>query len=171
MPLIASLVDPTFRLFTAAEVTAQYLSLILLVVGLIDYFTVRGNPRRAVRYRGMITGSAAALVAIIGLSAFYDLVAFVMSGSGFLPPSWPYESAGSAGLLPIAQGCLGDAVVPRSRVLFTGRCARSGGNASRTDMDPWLSGNHVETRDHRCLDGRAPVHSRRWCFWDLTARL
>jgi hypothetical protein len=68
MPLIASLVDPTFRLFTAAEVTAQYLSLILLVVGLIDYFTVRGNPRRAVRYRGMITGSAAALVAIIGVS-------------------------------------------------------------------------------------------------------
>jgi hypothetical protein len=55
----------------------------------------------------MITGSAAALVAIIGLSAFYDLVAFVMGGSGFLPPGWPYGSAGSAGLLPIAQAASG----------------------------------------------------------------
>jgi hypothetical protein len=107
MSSIASLVDPTFRLFTAAEMTARYLSLILLVVGLIGYFTVRENPRRAVRYRGMITGSATALVAIIGLSAFYDLVAFVMGGSGFLPPGWPYGSAGSAGLLPIAQAASG----------------------------------------------------------------
>jgi hypothetical protein len=55
----------------------------------------------------MITGSAAALVAIIGLSAFYDLVAFVMDGSGFLPPGWPYGSGGSAGMLPIAQAASG----------------------------------------------------------------
>ena len=55
----------------------------------------------------MIIGSAAALVAIIGLSAFYDLVAFVMGSSGFLPPGWPYGSAGSAGLLPIAQAASG----------------------------------------------------------------
>ena len=107
MPSVADLVDPAFRLFTVAELTARYLSLILLVVGLIGYFTARANSRRSVRYRGMITGSAAALVAIIGLSAFYDLVAFVMGGSGFLPPGWPYGSAGSAGLLPIAQAASG----------------------------------------------------------------
>jgi hypothetical protein len=104
---VADLIDPAFRLFTVAELTAQYLSLILLVVGLIGYFTSRGNPRRAIRYRGMITGSTAALVAIIGLSAFYDLVGFVMGSAGFLPPGWPYGSAGSAGLLPIAQAASG----------------------------------------------------------------
>jgi hypothetical protein len=107
MPSVIDLVGPAFRLFTVAEVTARYLSLILLVVGLIGYFTAKANSRRAVRYRGMITGSATALVAIIGLSAFYDLVAFVMGGSGFLPPGWPYGSAGSAGLLPIAQAASG----------------------------------------------------------------
>ena len=107
MPSIADLIDPALRLFTVAELTARYLSLTLLVVGLIGYFTARTNSRRAVRYRGMITGSAAALVAIIGLSAFYDLVAFVMGGSAFLPPGWPYGSAGSAGLLPIAQAASG----------------------------------------------------------------
>jgi hypothetical protein len=107
MSSVASLVDPAFRLFTVAELTARYLSLTLLVVGLIGYFTARANSPRAVRYRGMITGSAAALVAIIGLSAFYDLVAFVMGGSGFLPPGWPYGAVGSAGLLPIAQAASG----------------------------------------------------------------
>ncbi|GAB6863175.1 hypothetical protein ACFR97_16405 [Haloplanus litoreus] len=107
MPSVADLVDPAFRLFTVAEVTARYLSLTLLVIGLIGYFTARSNSRRAVRYRGMITGSAAALVAIIGLSAFYDLVAFVMGSSGFLPPGWPYGSVGSSGLLPIAQAASG----------------------------------------------------------------
>jgi hypothetical protein len=107
MPSIADLVDPAFRLFTVAELTARYLSLTLLVIGFIGYFTARANSRRAVRYRGMITGSAAALVAIIGLSAFYDLVAFVMGGSGFLPPGWPYGSVGSSGLLPIAQAASG----------------------------------------------------------------
>jgi hypothetical protein len=55
----------------------------------------------------MITGSAVALVEIIGLSAFYDLVVFVMGGSGFLPPGWPYGSVGSAGLFPIAQAASG----------------------------------------------------------------
>ncbi|RCU44338.1 hypothetical protein DU504_16365 [Haloplanus salinus] len=107
MPSIADFVEPAFRLFTVAEMTARYLSLILLVVGLIGYFTAKANSRRVVRYRGMITGSAAALVAIIGLSAFYDLVAFVMGGSVFLPAGWPYGSAGSAGLLPIAQAASG----------------------------------------------------------------
>jgi hypothetical protein len=107
MPSVADLIDPAFRLFTVAELTARYLSLTLLVVGLIGYFTAKANSRRAVRYRGMITGSAAALVTIIALSAFYDLVAFVMGGSGFLPPGWPYGSAGSTGLLPIAQAASG----------------------------------------------------------------
>lgn len=107
MPSVADLVDPAFRLFTVAELTARYLSLMLLVVGLIGYFTSRANSRRAIRYRGMITGSAAALVTIIGLSAFYDLVAFIMGGSGFLPPGWPYGSVGSAGLLPIVQAASG----------------------------------------------------------------
>jgi hypothetical protein len=107
MPSVADLADPAFRLFTVAELTARYLSLTLLVIGFIGYFTARANSRRAVRYRGMITGSAAALVAIIGLSAFYDLVAFVMGGSGFLPPGWPYGSVGSSGLLPIAQAASG----------------------------------------------------------------
>jgi hypothetical protein len=107
MPSVVDLIDPAFRLFTVAELTARYLSLILLVVGLIGYFTARANSRRAVRYRGMITGSAAALVAIIGISAFYDLVAFVMGGSGFLPPGWPYGSPGSTGLLPIAKAASG----------------------------------------------------------------
>ena len=83
MPSVADLIDPAFRLFTVAELPARYLSLIGLVVGLIGYFTARANSRRAVRYRGMITGSAAALVAIFGLAAFYDLVAYVMGGSGF----------------------------------------------------------------------------------------
>jgi len=86
MPSVADLIDPAFRLSTGAELTARYLSLILLVVGLIGYFTAKANSRRAVRYRGMITGSATAVVAISGLSAFYDIVASVMGGSGFLPP-------------------------------------------------------------------------------------
>jgi len=107
MPSVADLVDPAFRLFTVAEVTARYLSLSLLVVGIIGYFTAQANSRRSVRYRGIITGAAAALVAIIGFSAFYDLVAFVMGGSGLLPPGWPYGSASSAGLLPIAQAASG----------------------------------------------------------------
>ena len=107
MPSVSALVDPAFRLFVVAELTARYLSLTLLVIGIIGYVTAGTNSRRSIRYRGMFIGAAAALVAIFGLHAFYDLVGFIMGGSGFLPSGWPYGAAGGAGLLPIAQAAAG----------------------------------------------------------------
>jgi len=107
MPSVSELVDATYRLFVVAEYTARYLSLTLLVVGVIGYFTAGTNSRRSIRYRGMVTGAAAALVAIFGLHAFYDLIGFVMGGGGMLPPGWPYGAVGGAGLLPIAQAASG----------------------------------------------------------------
>ena len=107
MPSVSELIDPAFRLFTVAEVTARYLAMIFLVVGIIGFFTTKSNSRRSIRYRGMMIGAAAALVAILGINAFYDLVAFIMGGTGFLPPTWPYGASGTSGLLPIAQAASG----------------------------------------------------------------
>ena len=55
----------------------------------------------------MMIGAVAALVAILGINAFYDLVAFIMGGTGFLPSTWPYGASGTSGLLPIAQAASG----------------------------------------------------------------
>lgn len=107
MPSVSDFVDPALRLFIVAEVTARYLALIFLVVGILGYFTTTTNSRRSIRYRGMIVGAASALIAIIGLNAFYDLVAFVMGGTGFFPSGWPYGASETSGLLPIAQAASG----------------------------------------------------------------
>ena len=107
MPSVATLVDTGFRLFVVAELTATYLALCALVVGLMGYWTAGQSTRRLIRFRGMIVGSCAALVAIFGLSAFYDVVAYVMGGSGFLPPGWPYGAGGGSDLLPLAQAAAG----------------------------------------------------------------
>jgi len=107
MPSVATLVDTAFRLFVVAELTAKYLALCALVVGIMGYWTAGQNTRRSTRFRGMIVGSCAALVAIFGLSAFYDLVTYVMGGSGFLPPGWPYGAGGAGELLPLAQAASG----------------------------------------------------------------
>jgi hypothetical protein len=107
MPTVATIVDTAFRLFVVAELTAKYVALCTLVVGLMGYWTAGSNLRRSLRCRGMIVGACAALVAIFGLAAFYDLVAYVMAGSDFLPPGWPYGAGGASELLPIAQAASG----------------------------------------------------------------
>ena len=107
MPTVATIVDTAFRLFVVAELTAKYIALCTLVVGLMGYWTAGSNVRRSLRYRGMIVGACAALVAIFGLAAFYDLVAYVMAGADFLPPGWPYGAGGASELLPIAQAASG----------------------------------------------------------------
>jgi hypothetical protein len=107
MPSVATFVDTAFRLFVVAELTAKYVALCTLVVGVMGYWTAGSNVRRSIRFQGMIVGACAALVAIFGLAAFYDLVAYVMNGSGFLPPGWPYGAVGAGGLLPITQAASG----------------------------------------------------------------
>jgi hypothetical protein len=107
MPSISALVDTAFRLYVVAELTARYLALCALVVGTIGYWTAGANTRRSMRFRGMVIGSCAALVAIFGLSAFYDLVGYVMAGSNFLPRGWPYGVGGAGDLLPLAQAASG----------------------------------------------------------------
>jgi hypothetical protein len=107
MPAVATIVDTAFRLFLVAELTAKYVALCTLVVGLMGYWTAGSNVRRSLRCRGMIVGACAALVAIFGLAAFYDLVAYVMAGSEFLPPGWPYGAGGASELLPIVQAASG----------------------------------------------------------------
>ncbi|WP_152043587.1 hypothetical protein [Salinigranum salinum] len=73
----------------------------------MGYWTAGSNVRRSLRFRGMIVGACAALIAIFGLNAFYELVAYVMGGAGFLPPGWPYGAGGAGELLPIAQAASG----------------------------------------------------------------
>jgi len=107
MPSVTTLVDTGFRLLVVAELTAKYLALCALIVGIMGYWTAGQSTRRLIRFRGMIVGSCAALVAIFGLSAFYDVVAYVMGGSGFLPPGWPYGAGGGSDLLPLAQAAAG----------------------------------------------------------------
>ena len=107
MPSVTAIVDAAFRLFVVAEVTARYLALCTLVVGIIGYWTAGSNIRRALRYRGMIVGACAALVAIFGLSAFHELVAYIMGGAGFLPPRWPYGAGSASDLLPLAWATSG----------------------------------------------------------------
>ena len=107
MPSVATIVDAAFRLFVVAELTAKYVALCTLVIGVMGYWTTKSNARRSLRSQGMIVGACAALVAIFGLAAFYDLVGYVMDGSGFLPPGWPYGAVGAGELLPIAQAASG----------------------------------------------------------------
>lgn len=107
MASVTAIVDTAFRLFVIAELTARYLALCTLVVGIIGYWTAGSNVRRSLRCRGMIVGACAALVAIFGLSAFHGVVAYVMGGSGFLPPGWPYGASGASDLLPLAQAASG----------------------------------------------------------------
>lgn len=107
MPFVTIIVDTAFRLYVVAQLTAKYLALCALVVGIIGYWTAGANTRRSTRFRGMVIGSCAALVAIFGLGAFYDLVGYVMAGSNFLPPGWPYGAGGAGDLLPLAQAASG----------------------------------------------------------------
>ncbi len=107
MSSVAAIVDTAFRLFVVAELTAKYVALCTLVVGIMGYWTAGSNVRRSLRFRGMIVGACAALIAIFGLNAFYELVAYVMGGAGFLPPGWPYGAGGAGELLPIAQAASG----------------------------------------------------------------
>jgi len=107
MPTVAMIVDAAFRLFVVAELTAKYVALCTLIVGLMGYWTAGSNVRRSLRCRGMVVGACAALVAIFGLAAFYDLIAYVMAGAEFLPPGWPYGAGGASELLPIAQAASG----------------------------------------------------------------
>lgn len=107
MPSVSAFIDTAFRLYVVAELTGRYLALCALVVGIIGYWTVGSNTRRSMRYRGMVVGSCAALVVIFGLSAFYDLVSYVMAGSNFLPPGWPYGAGDAGNLLPLAQAVSG----------------------------------------------------------------
>lgn len=106
MSSIADLVDPAFKYFILAEMTAKYLALIALIIGAIGYFTIRANGRRHLRYRGMFVGGGMALVAIFSLNAVYDLLAWVM-GPQFLPPGWPYGAIGMSGVVPLAQAASG----------------------------------------------------------------
>jgi hypothetical protein len=55
----------------------------------------------------MIVGSCAALVVMFGLSAFSDAVVYVVGGTEFLPPGWPYGAGGGGDLLPLAQAVSG----------------------------------------------------------------
>jgi hypothetical protein len=103
----SSIVDVASRLFVVAEMTAQYVAFCGLVVGIIGYWTAGSNRRRTARFRGMIVGSCAALVVIFGLSAFTDVIVYVMGGTDFLPPGWPYGAGGGGDLLPLAQAASG----------------------------------------------------------------
>jgi hypothetical protein len=105
--LTSSIVDVASRLFVVAEVTARYAALCGLVVGLIGYWTATSNPRRAARFRGMVVGSCAALVVIFGLSALESATVYVVGGTEFLPPEWPYGAGGGGDLFPLAQAASG----------------------------------------------------------------
>lgn len=107
MPPVLAFVDTAFRLYVLAELTARYLSLCALVVGIIGYWTAGANTRRSTRFRGMVVESCAALVAAFGLGAFYDLVEYVVAGSNFLLPEWPYGAGGAGDLLSLAQAASG----------------------------------------------------------------
>jgi hypothetical protein len=107
MPSVSAFVDTAFRLYVVAELTARYLALCALVFGIIGYWTAGANTRQSMRFRGMVVGSCAALVVLFGLGAFYDLVGYVMAGSNFLPPGWPYGADGAGDLLPLAQAAAG----------------------------------------------------------------
>jgi hypothetical protein len=107
MPSVSAFVDTAFRLYVVAELTARYLALCALVLGVIGYWTAGVNTRRSMRFRGMVVGSCAALVVIFGLGAFYDLVGYIMAGSNFLPRGWPYSAGGANDLLPLAQAASG----------------------------------------------------------------
>ena len=107
MSSATALVDTAFRLFVVAELTAKYIALCTLTVGVMGYWTAGSNARRSLRFRGMIVGGCAALVVIFGLTAFYEIVAYIMGGPDFLPPEWPYETDSAGDLLPIAQAASG----------------------------------------------------------------
>ena len=55
----------------------------------------------------MMRRAATALVAIIGMNAFYDPVTFIVGGTGFLPSGWSYGANGTSDLLTIAQAASG----------------------------------------------------------------
>jgi hypothetical protein len=107
MSSVTPIVDTAFRLFVVAEVTARYIALCALVIGLLGYWTAGSNVRRALRFRGMIVGACAALVAIFGLTAVYELIAYVMGGTGFLPVGWPYGAVGGSTLHSLARAASG----------------------------------------------------------------
>jgi CDP-diglyceride synthetase len=107
MSPVSTFVDTAFRLLVVTELTARYLALCTLIVGLVGYWTAGSSTRRSTRFRSMIVGSIAALVVIFGLTAFHDAVAYVMAGSTVLPPDWPYGAAGAGSLLPLAQAAAG----------------------------------------------------------------
>lgn len=103
MSTVTSFVETAFRLFVVAELTARYVALCTLIVGMVGYWTAGSNVRRSRRCQGMIIGACAALSVIFGLTAFYELVAFVMAGTGFLPLGWPYGAGGGSELRPLAE--------------------------------------------------------------------
>jgi hypothetical protein len=129
----SSIVDVASRLFIVAEVTARYVALCGLVVGLMGYWTATSNPQRAARFRGMVVGSCAALVVISGLSALESAIVYVMGEAEFLPPGWPYGAGGSGDLLPLAQAASGMlSFLGLACVSFGAALWGAGGPSSRT---------------------------------------
>jgi hypothetical protein len=102
--------DPAWRLLVLARRTALIIALVGLISGAIGTFLATRQSQHSARWQSVLMGSAVALVVLFGLSAMYDLIAFIMRVTGgrlvdaFLPAGWPYAApeTGTA-LLPVAQ--------------------------------------------------------------------
>jgi hypothetical protein len=72
-------VELSWRIYDAATLTAEIMGWGGLIIGGIGFAVTKSNPQRHRRYRGLLFGGAAALVAVLFVGGIYESVTYIMT--------------------------------------------------------------------------------------------
>jgi len=72
-------VELSWRIFDAATLSAEIMGWVGVIIGGIGFVMAKSDPARHRRFRGLLFGGAAALVAVLFVGGIYEAVTFVMT--------------------------------------------------------------------------------------------
>lgn len=72
-------VELSWRIFDAATLTAEIMGWVAFIVGGIGFVLARSDPARHRRFRGLLFGGGAALVAVLFVGGVYESITYVMT--------------------------------------------------------------------------------------------
>lgn len=72
-------VELSWRIFDAATLSAEIMGWVGLIAGGIGFVLTKSDPARHRRFRGLMFGGAAALVAVLFVGGIYESVTYIMT--------------------------------------------------------------------------------------------
>ncbi|QLH82166.1 hypothetical protein [Halosimplex pelagicum] len=73
-------VELSWRIFDAATLSAEIMGWAGVLIGSVGFVLSKSDPARHRRFRGLLFGGAAALVAVLFVGGVYESVTYVMTG-------------------------------------------------------------------------------------------